>query len=105
MVSPESTRPSLSCDLCIVDFVSACVCKDVCRNSGEIIKLHEVFSNKGGGGGGGSQNLFCISHARFFSGFQLRAYLHAVCWIFTIQTIDNILNKSGKNLSAVLIAH
>jgi hypothetical protein len=52
MVSPESTRPSLSCDLCIVDFVSACVCKDVCRNSGEIIKLHEVFSNKGGGGGG-----------------------------------------------------
>ena len=22
--------------------------------------------------------------------------MHAVCWIFTVQTIDNILNKSGK---------
>jgi hypothetical protein len=26
-----------------------------------------------------------------------RAYLHAVCWIFTMQTIDNILNNSGKD--------
>ena len=33
----------------------------------------------------------------FFSGFQLRAYLHAVCWIFTLQTIDNILNNSVKD--------
>jgi hypothetical protein len=27
--------------------------------------------------------------------FQIRGHLHAVCWIFTMQTIDNILNNSG----------
>jgi hypothetical protein len=27
----------------------------------------------------------------------IRAYLHAVCWILTMQRIDNILNISGKD--------
>ena len=67
------------------------VCKDVCRNSGEIIKLQDVFLNEGGG-----QTLFCSTHdsSQDFS-YEL-IYMHAVCWIFTVQTIDNILNKSGK---------
>jgi hypothetical protein len=39
---------------------------------------------------GSDETLLCIAFARFVSGFQLRAYLHAVCLIFTIQTIDNI---------------
>ena len=37
---------------------------------------------------GSDESLFCIAFARFVSGFQLRAYLHAVCLIFTMQTID-----------------
>ena len=40
---------------------------------------------------GSDETLFCIAFARFVSGFQLRAHLHAVCLIFTMQTIDNIL--------------
>jgi hypothetical protein len=47
--------------------------------------------------------LFCIAFARFFSGFQLRAYLHAGCWIFTMQTIDNILNSSDKDSSYICL--
>ena len=46
---------------------------------------------------GSDESLFCIAFARFVSGFQLRAYLHAVYLIFTMQTIDNILNNSGKD--------
>jgi hypothetical protein len=46
---------------------------------------------------GSDDTLFWIAFARFVSGFQLRAYLHAVCLIFTMQTIDNILNNSGKD--------
>ena len=46
---------------------------------------------------GSDETIFCIASARFVSGFQLRAYLHAVCLIFTMQTIDNILNNSGKD--------
>jgi hypothetical protein len=49
---------------------------------------------------GSDETIFCIAFARFVSGFQLRqlrAYLHAVCLIFTMQTIDNILNNSGKD--------
>ena len=46
---------------------------------------------------GSDETLFCIAFARFVSGFQLRAYLHAVCLIFTMQTIDNILDNSGKD--------
>jgi hypothetical protein len=46
---------------------------------------------------GSDETLFCIAFARFVSGYQLRAYLHAVCLIFTMQTMDNILNNSGKN--------
>jgi hypothetical protein len=51
MVSPESTRPSLSRDICIVEISILCLslCKDVCRNTGEIIKFQEVFLNEGGG--------------------------------------------------------
>ena len=30
-----------------------------------------------------------------FTVLIIRAYLYAVCWIFTMQTIDNILNNSG----------
>jgi hypothetical protein len=46
---------------------------------------------------GSDETLFCIAFARFVSGFQLRAYLiHAVCLIFVMQTIDNILNNWGK---------
>jgi hypothetical protein len=61
----------------------------------EFIKISTAtgsFLTEGSGG-----TLFCITFARFFSGFQLRAYLHAVSWIFTKQTIDNILNNSGKD--------
>jgi hypothetical protein len=43
---------------------------------------------------GSNETLFCIAFARFVSGFQLRAYLYAVC---LMQTIDNILNNSGKD--------
>ena len=39
---------------------------------------------------GSDETFLCIAFARFVSGFQLRAYLHAVCLIFTIQTIGNI---------------
>jgi hypothetical protein len=46
---------------------------------------------------GSEETLFRIAFARFVSGFQLRAYLHTVCLIFTMQTIDNILNNSGKD--------
>ena len=72
MVSPESTRPSLSRELCIVEIsilcLSVCVCvcvyvcmyasKDVCRNSGETIKFQQIFLNEEGG-----PTLFCFSHA------------------------------------------
>jgi hypothetical protein len=46
---------------------------------------------------GSDETLFRIAFAIFVSEFQLRAYLHAVCLIFTMQTIDNILNNSGKD--------
>ena len=51
MVSPESTRPSLSRELCIVEIEILClsVCKDVCRNPGGIIKLQERLLNEGSG--------------------------------------------------------
>jgi hypothetical protein len=42
---------------------------------------------------------FVLRTHDFFSGFQLRAYLHAVCLIFTMQTIDNILNNSGNDFN------
>jgi hypothetical protein len=46
---------------------------------------------------GNDETLFSFAFATFVSGFQLRAYLHAVCLIFTMQTMDNILNNSGKD--------
>ena len=51
MVSPESARPSLSRELCIVEIEILClsVCKDVCRNPGGIIKLQERLLNEGSG--------------------------------------------------------
>jgi hypothetical protein len=45
---------------------------------------------------GTNETLFFIAFAIFVSGFQLRAYLHGVCLIFTMQTIDNILNNSDN---------
>ena len=55
MVSPESTRPSLSRELCIVEIEILCLsvclsaCEDVCRNPGGIIKLQERLLNEGSG--------------------------------------------------------
>jgi hypothetical protein len=73
IVSPESTRPSLSRDLCIVEI--SILSLSGFRISGEIIKASGRFFKRGGRS---NFILYCV-----------RAYLHAVCWIFT--------NKSGKD--------
>ena len=57
----STARPSLSRELCVVEISILClsVCKDVCRNSGEIIlKASGSFFKRRGG-----QTLFCIVHA------------------------------------------
>ena len=68
MVSPESTRPSLSRDLCIVEISILClsVCLSGFRISGEIIKASGRFFNEGGG-----QTYFVFNCVQYLEQYEL----------------------------------
>jgi hypothetical protein len=80
MVSPKSTRPSLSRDLCIVEI--SILYLSGFRISGAVINASGRFFNEGG------RLNFILYCARIILQ-AIRVYLQAVCWIFT--------NKSGKD--------
>ena len=113
MVSPESTRPSLSRELCIVEIEILClsVCKDVCRNPGGIIKLQERLLNEGSG-----QNMKIIQafkiygckRSKIFGNIQVSmalffsSYIHQGNDLFSVQSRGK--QCAFMSLSALLTA-